>query len=90
MPTKKTKKAFENRIPEHVHLWTLDVLEHFEDREAALTVKDVSEHFGITIRNAYVRVTRLRSWGMVRMVNRTRPKTYEITEWGKKFLGDRK
>lgn len=90
MPTKKTKKAYEKRIPEHVNLWTVEVLEHISAHPTEYTAKDIADTFGVTVRNAYVRLTRLRSWGMLRIVNRTRPRTYEITDWGKRFLEERK
>jgi len=90
MPTKKVKKSYEKRIPERVHLWTVEVLAYINNHPKEYTAKDISDTFLITVRNAYLRLTRLRSWGMLRIVNRTRPRTYEITDWGKKFLKDRR
>lgn len=91
---------YDNINPRTVKLWTLDVLRWMSEgapirgmgKEASLfhvTAGDVANKFGITTQDAYRRITRLRSWGMVKTARRKKPKTYIVTDWGYKFLADK-
>lgn len=80
---------YDNINPRTVKLWTLEILKWMVREEREYTVKEVSGRFKINIREAYIRVTRLRSWGMVNLKKRKRPRTYIVSPWGFKFLKDK-
>lgn len=81
----------EHLNPKSVKLWTLDILRWMVEGgpQARFQVKEIADHFTLNIREAYGRVTLLRKWGMVKLMDRSKPRTYVVTRWGLKFLQDR-
>lgn len=77
--------------PEEVKTWTLDILKYMKDHpEQEFFAYELGEIFDLLPDAACKRLSKLRRWGMVKLVSRKRPYTYAITPWGIKFLNDKK
>lgn len=76
--------------PKEVRLWTLDILKWAVRLKGEFTLKDVGKEFDLTPKQSWKRVSKLRSWGMVKTIKKSLPKTYGATDWGRKFLEDQK
>lgn len=89
---KKKSQSYKDRLPpeDETNLFATDVLKWITEEEREITEREIADHFGISINDANSRIDRLKKWGMARMVKRTRPRTYIVTNWGKKYLKDQK
>ncbi len=62
-----------------------DVLVTISERyPQGFSASDLATHFQIELHNACHRIDRLRKYGCIRTIVTTRPKRYEITDWGRK------
>lgn len=76
--------------PAEVKTWTLDILKYMKEHpEQEFFAYELGEIFDILPIDACKRLSKLRRWGMVKLVSRRRPHTYTITPWGIKFLHDK-
>ena len=66
-----------------------DILAFLVSTNASFTSTDIRIAFDITIEDACVRLKKLRSWGMIKVIKKDRPARYTVTPWGKKFLIDK-
>jgi predicted ArsR family transcriptional regulator len=56
------------------------------DTRENFTASDVAKALGTTVKIAGKKLQRLHQWGCLRIVDRTRPKLYRVTPWGRKCL----
>ncbi len=54
---------------------------HGRDSEG-FTAHNLTEEFGITIYDACNRIARLRQYGCIKLLKKTKPRSYILTEWG--------
>ncbi len=80
-----------NMAAPKVKIW--DILAWIKDLDVPFTTRDVAAIFRITGNDAYTRVHKLHTWGMVKYSpfggRKSWPYKFVITNWGRKFLEDR-
>lgn len=66
-------------------LWSRDVLVHYAlgQGSSKFSSKTISEDFGISIKDAGMRLSRLSKWGCINQVNEgRRNRVFEVSDWG--------
>jgi len=85
-PNPKRQSDYRQVDPATVKLWTRDVLIWIaEAHPDGVTAPEVAEHFGIPKSDAAARMSRLKVWHCVKVLNRAKgviPYTWQITPWG--------
>jgi len=72
------------QLPDDPKVDIFDILYHFLD--CVFTSRHVSRLFDITVHDACTRLLKLRKWGLIRVVGRSKPMTYKVTTQGREFL----
>lgn len=85
------KLSSKYRLPDNPQVRIFDILQFVNTLDGALfDSATIAGMFHLTIHDACVRLGKLKSWGMIKAVKRSRPMFYTVTDWGRKFLKDQR